>query len=203
MVSKKEIPCEKLEREIIDFLLAMATHPGGACTKPGCNLKHGSACVLGTCHDNVPRTTPVDFFCDGSLTLWIAAEPGGKIANIMRNPNVSVSVYEKVNHDIEQKSMQLWGTAQLINLKNNPREFTKRLQSFGLADALEGILVDMFNRGVFPEDQRNDISEKVQKKFNLIKITPIKIILLHMRPGTTPEKKYWENGKAFLQIGLV
>ena len=76
---KKEIPAAALEKEIIDFLLAHATHSGGARSGPGCNLKHGRGCVLATCHDNVPRATPVDYFCDGTLAIWINADPGGKV----------------------------------------------------------------------------------------------------------------------------
>jgi hypothetical protein len=111
MSNKKEIFVEALEKEIIEFLIERATKSGGKHTSPGCNLKHGLACVLATSHENVPRTTPVDFFCDGSLNVWISGEPGGKIANIMRNPIGAVGFYEPVNHAIEQKSMQLWGRA--------------------------------------------------------------------------------------------
>jgi len=103
MSAKKEISLDETEREIIEFLSVRATHSGGEHTEPGCNLKHGRACVLGTCHDNIPRTTPVDFFNDGSLAIWICGEPGGKIANIMRNPNVGVGIFEPADHSVEQK----------------------------------------------------------------------------------------------------
>ncbi len=109
--------------------MARATHSGGAHSSPGCNLRHGKACVLATCHDNIPRATPVDFFCDGTLAIWISAEPGGKIANIMRNQQVAAGIYDPVDHSIEQKSMQIWGTAELMNLKNNPGLFMAKMRS--------------------------------------------------------------------------
>ena len=98
MGEKKEIPAKELEKEILEFLEERATKSGGKHSRPGCNLQHGLACVLATCHDNIPRATPVDYFCDGSLAVWVNAEPGGKIANIMRNPKVSLGIYEPVNH---------------------------------------------------------------------------------------------------------
>ncbi len=117
MSGKTEISAEELEKEIIEFLTERATTSGGENTGMGCNLKHGRACVLATSHENVPRATPVDFFCDGTLGIWINGEPGGKIANIMRNSSVAVGIYDPVDHTIEQKSMQLWGKAELINKK--------------------------------------------------------------------------------------
>ena len=122
MGEKSEMQVEDLEKEIVEFLDRMANKPGGKRTKPGCNMIHGQACALGTCVDNKPRVTPIDLYNDG-LTVWIAGEPGGKIANIMRNPQVSVGVYEPVDHSREQKSLQIFGTAELINMKNNPEEF--------------------------------------------------------------------------------
>ncbi len=200
---KKEIPAAELEKEIIDFLMAQATHGGGAHTKPGCNLRHGKACVLATCHDNEPRATPVDFFCDSTLALWINAEPGGKIANIMRNPLVAAGIYDPVDHSIEQKSMQLWGKAELINLKNNPDVFMAKMHEFGLDEAMAGIIEEMAQKGSVPAGAMNETIEKIQKMINLIKITPVKITLLHMKPGGLPIKKTWENGRAFEQIGMV
>lgn len=74
---------------------------------------------MGTGVDDVPRVTPVDFFSEG-LTVWIAGDPGGKIANIMRNPKVSVGIYEPVDHSREQESLQIFGMAELINMKKQP-----------------------------------------------------------------------------------
>ncbi|MEI6125761.1 MAG: pyridoxamine 5'-phosphate oxidase family protein [Pseudomonadota bacterium] len=203
MSTKKEISAQELEKEISAFLMDRATHSGGKHNKPGCNLKHGYACVLATCHDNIPRATPVDFFCDGSMTIWINAEPGGKIANIMRNPQVSVGIYERVDHSVEQKSMQLWGAAEIINLKNSPEVFNQKLEAFGLHEAMAGMIEKMIQRGALPEGAQNQTLEQIRKQLNIIKIKPEKILLLHMRPDGPPVKKIWENGKASMMVGGI
>jgi hypothetical protein len=202
-VVKKDIPAAELEQEIIAFLMQRATHDGGRHTRPGCNLRHGKACVLATCHDMIPRATPVDFFCDSTLTVWINAEPGGKIANIMRNPHVAVGIYDPVDHAVEQKSLQLWGTAEIINLKNNPGIFNAKLEEFGLPEAMAGMIEDMVQRGHVLRGAEQETAEKIRKQLNLIKITPVKVILLHLRPGRMPLKKFWENGTALVQEGVV
>jgi len=199
MSDKKEISVDALESEIIEFLSERATKSGGKHTCPGCNLKHGHACVLATSHENVPRATPVDFFCDGTLAIWINGEPGGKIANIMRNQKVAVGIYEQVNHSIEQKSMQLWGKAQLINGKNSADLVNEKWKEFGLDEAAEGMFDKMINNNVIPESARGKTMEMVMKKINLIKIVPEKIALLHMVPDKLPVKKIWENGKATIE----
>ena len=196
MSNKKEISVEDLEKEIIEFLTKRSTKSGGEHTRPGCNLKHGQACVLATSHENIPRATPVDFFCDGTLAIWINGEPGGKIANIMRNQNVAVGVYEPVDHSVEQKSMQLWGKAQLINERNSRDFVNEKWKEFGLDEAVEGMFDKMILNNVIPESAREKTMEMVMKKINLIKIVPEKIALLKMIPNSPPTKKIWEDGKA-------
>jgi len=203
MKTKEEIPIETLESEIIEFLNSMSNTPGGKRTKPGCNILHGKACALGTCADNQPRVTPIDFFNEG-LTVWIAGEPGGKIANIMRNPNVSVGMYEPVDHTREQKSLQLFGTAELINIKNNPDEFNKRFHQFGLDEAMEGLFEEYIERGTLPAVSMEHLLQKIPKMFNWIKITPQKMVLLHVMPGRFPLKKIWSPGSALIErIGAM
>ena len=198
MSEKKEISLEETEQEIIEFISERATHSGGKNTEPGCNLQHGQACVLATCHDNVPRATPVDFFSDGTLNVWICGEPGGKIANIMRNSNVSVGIYEPADHSVAQKSIQLWGTAELINSKNNPDLFERKWVEFGLNEAMEGILEKNLEKGLIPKGPVEQAMTMIRKKINLIKISPTKIILLNMRPDGLPIKKIWEKGKSYI-----
>jgi hypothetical protein len=204
MSQEKEITMtgEELEKEIIEFLDRTATKPGGTRTKVGCNLKHGRACALGTCINNEPRVTPVDFFHEG-MTIWIAGEPGGKIANIMRNPNVALGIYEPVDHSVEQKSLQLWGKAELINHKNNPEEFQKRIEVFGIKEAAGGMMEELAQKGIIPADQGEAVKENIFKKFNFIKITPEKVVLLHMDRHNLPLKKTWENGKATVKIAGI
>ena len=158
---------EELEEEIITFLNEMSNKPGGTRTKPGCNINHGEGCALGTCVDNEPRVTPIDFFNEG-MTVWIAGQPGGKIANIRRNPKVSVGIYVPVDHSIEQKSLQIWGTAELINIKNNPEEFKKRMESFGVKEAASGVIEEFVQMGEIPQDREEKALEMGLKQFNSV-----------------------------------
>ena len=79
----------------------------------------------------------------------------------MRNPNVSIGVYEPVDHSIEQKSLQIWGTAQLINKKNDPEEFGRRMSFFGIDEALRGMIEEFTNSGQLPQGQDEVLYEKL------------------------------------------
>jgi hypothetical protein len=197
MDKEKEIKTtnRELEEEIIELFNEMSTKPDSKKTKHGCNLIHGNACVLGTFADDEPRTTPVDFFNDG-MTIWIAGEPGGKIANIMKNPKVAIGIYVPLDHYSEQKSIQAWGKATLINIKNNPEEFKKRMESFGINGEINFVVEKFIQWGKIPKDQRNIALQKYYSRLNLIKIVLEKVILLNFRPDKPPLKKIWENGKA-------
>lgn len=181
MAKEMEISVKELEKELIEFLDTRSTESGGKSEKPGCNQIHGTASALGTCIDNKPRVTPIDFYADG-LTIWCAGEPGGKIANIMRNPNVSIGIYEPVDHSREQKSLQVWGTASLINKKNDPGKFNKRIAAFGIDEALMGTIEELVQTGQIPQGQEEAYYEKLISLFNLIKVTPEKMVLVHIRP---------------------
>jgi len=196
--TREQISVEKMETEIIEFLDCMSNKPGGVRTRPGCNIVHGKACALGTCVDNNPRVTPIDFFNEG-LIVWISGEPGGKIANIMRNPQVSVGIYEPVDHSREQKSLQIFGFAELINVKNNPDEFNKRLVQFGVDQAIAGLFEEYVESKTISTEQKDVLLIKMPAMFNWIKIIPQKMILLHVIPGKYPLKKIWEPGSAVIQ----
>ena len=195
---KNEMSVKELEKELIDFLDRMSNKPGGKRTKPGCNIIHGKACALGTCVDDMPRVTPIDFFSEG-LIVWIAGEPGGKIANIMRNPNVSVGIYEPVDHSREQKSLQIFGTAELINMKNDAEEFNRRFTQFGIDEAVAGLFEEYVQNGTIPKEQKDVMLKKIPRMFNWIKINPQKMILLHVIPGKYPLKKIWKPGSGTVQ----
>ena len=192
--NEMNMACKELEEEIIEFLNEMSTKPGGKRIKPGCNLIHGKACALGTCVDNEPRVTPVDFFNEG-MTLWIAGEPGGKIANIKRNPKVSIGIYVQVDHNIEQKSLQAWGKAKVITLKNDPEEFKKRIKSFDIDEVISGVIEELAQMGGISEGREEAVLGKSFKRLNFIKIVLEKVIILHLIPDRPILKKTWDNGK--------
>ena len=74
-------------------------------------------CVLSTCRDNVPRSTPILFRTKG-FTLYMAGEPGLKLGNIKQNTRVSVGIFDpkaefsENMHDII--GLQISGHARLI-----------------------------------------------------------------------------------------
>ena len=194
---KQEILASELEKEIIDFLTGWASSSGGKNEGLGCNLKHGRASVLATSYEDVPRATPIDYFSDGTLNVWFNAEPGGKIANIMRNPNVSVGIFEPVDHTIDQKSLQLWGKAQIINEKNNAALFLEKWEVFGVSEAVAGMVNSMIHKKMIPEEAKEKTMKSVQNKINFIKVVPEKIVLREMPLGQGTHRKIWENGKAW------
>ncbi|TLU85671.1 MAG: pyridoxamine 5'-phosphate oxidase family protein [Chlorobium sp.] len=102
--TSKQFSSEELEERILKFLASR------------------QLCVLSTCRDNVPRSTPILFRSQG-FTLFMAGEPGLKLGNIKQNPRVSVGIFDPKAefsddwHDIT--GLQISGTARLIG-KNDP-----------------------------------------------------------------------------------
>ena len=96
-----------IKKNIINFLNATS---GGVDKKPGthgCGLLHRNALVLATSCKDTPRATVLEFFNEG-LFIYIFGEPGGKIANLKRNPKVSAVVYEQpLDHGKFQRSLQI------------------------------------------------------------------------------------------------
>jgi len=184
---------DEVEAEILSFLHEAGSKPGMS-DKPGCPLRHGLACVLATVHNNIPRATPVDFFCEG-LTLWIAGEPGLKIRNIRSNPQVAVGIYHPMDHSKLNRSLQIMGHATLISFAQQPDEFMKRLKQFGIYDGAKKILQEMFQaRGAQPADIDEETVSAV-KRFNLIRIEPDEITFLKINPTAGTEKNVWKRGR--------
>ena len=77
-------------------------------------LEENPICTLATCSNNIPRSTPVRFRSKG-LTIYILAEGGMKIKNLMANPTVSLSLYGEYSGFQSVRGLQLWGKADIIN----------------------------------------------------------------------------------------
>jgi hypothetical protein len=88
---------------------------------------------------------------------------------------------------------------EIINMKNSPDECRRRLASFGIDEALKGMIEENALDGKLPTGQEDALFENFSRKVNLIKITPRKMILLHMAPGQFPVRKTWEPGRAVMQ----
>ena len=183
---------EEIEKEIMSFLDENSTYKGDG-TQPGCGLKHGLACALGTCRNNLPRVTPVDFFNDG-LNIWILGDPGGKIVNIRANPDVAVGIYTRMDHSVENRSIQLWGKASLITLESDKELFMEMVTESGVVDAIKRAL----QVGMLDIASETDFEAKVEKALSretLIRIEPERIFLFISRPDGTREKLIWGESK--------
>jgi len=181
---------EEIENEIIRFLDENGTKKGDG-TQPGCGLRHGLACALGTCKNNIPRVTPIDFYNNG-LTLWMLGDPGGKLGNIRSNPNVSVGIYTRMDHSKENRSIQLWGKASLITYREQKELYMEMINKFGLLDAIKQAM----QVGMLSPARDEDVETTLQKVLNretLIKVEPARIALLIVPPNGKSEKLIWEK----------
>ena len=181
---------EEIEKEILRFLDESSSKKADP-SDPYWGTKPGIACALGTSKDNIPRVTPIDFYNDG-LTLWILGDPGGKLVNIRANPNVAVGIYTRMDHSVENRSIQLWGKASLITLENDKELFMEMVTESGVVDAIKRAL----QVGMLDIASETDFEAKVEKALSretLIKIEPERIFLFISRPDGTREKLIWEK----------
>jgi len=184
---------QEVEKEILEFLDENSTHAGDG-TQSGCGLRHGIACALGTCKDNIPRVTPIDFFNDG-LNLWMMGNVGGKLVNIRSNPNVSVGIYTRMDHAVENRSIQLWGKASLITLEKEKELVMESVTNkFPMLDAIkQGMRAGMID--IASEAEFEAQLEKALESLALIKVEPERIALLITRPDGKMEKLFWRKSE--------
>ena len=91
----KEMPVEQLKPVVEDF------------------LRDSTVCALATGTGDYVRCTPLEYsYHDGQF--WIFTEGGEKFIGLEKNRNVSLAVFEKNPNFGELKSVQVMGTAKLI-----------------------------------------------------------------------------------------
>jgi hypothetical protein len=114
----RQVPPEELETRILAILASRRV------------------CVLSTCRNDVPRSTPILFRSKG-FTLYMAGEPGLKLGNITLNPNVSVGIFDpkaEFSEDIQDiTGLQISGHGRLLR-----KEDPGFLEAFGLFGSPEG-----------------------------------------------------------------
>jgi hypothetical protein len=183
----------QVKKDIIHFLYATS---GSVDKKPGrysCGIKHRNALVLATSFKDTPRATVLEFFNEG-LTIYIFGEPGGKIANLRRNTKVSAVVYEQpLDHGKFQRSVQIFGTAALINVRNNPKLFNAKLKKWNLLTAGEKLMTPMLKGKNLSKKQVQETVKKFLGALNLIKITPNHIILKEYHTDFSMIKYEWKK----------
>ena len=104
---KKSMPPKVLEERIIEF------------------LKEQNMCVLATCSDGLPRATPIEYHSKG-ITIYFVGEPGTKLENMKKNPNVSIGIFLPYIGWDSAKGAQITGKAKIIP-KKNAAEFEEGL----------------------------------------------------------------------------
>ena len=106
----KTIAPKDLEKRIIQF------------------LKKQNMCVLATYGDNVPRATPVEYRSKG-ITIYFVGEPGIKLENMKKNPNVSIGIFLQYTGWDSAKGAQITGKAKIIS-RENSTEFKAGLEAY-------------------------------------------------------------------------
>jgi nitroimidazol reductase NimA-like FMN-containing flavoprotein (pyridoxamine 5'-phosphate oxidase superfamily) len=83
-------------------------------------IRKHKICTLATCSGNIPRSTPVRYMSRG-MTIYVFAEGGGKMANLRKNPNISLSIYGAYRGFKSVKGLQMWGAAEIFYQKDRER----------------------------------------------------------------------------------
>jgi hypothetical protein len=145
--------------------------------------EHGEeyfTCAIATCIDNEPRNTPIDARNDG-LNMYFSADPGGKLANIRKNPKVCLAVFIPVGklYMKNARGFQMWGTAHIIDREKEPEEFQKAFDIIRLEEIAKVSTGHPFPEAFIP-------------KLNLVKIVPDKISYF-VSMGEKPAKYFWNK----------
>jgi nitroimidazol reductase NimA-like FMN-containing flavoprotein (pyridoxamine 5'-phosphate oxidase superfamily) len=182
---------DALEKEILSFLESTCgtvdLHPG----PQGCGIRHRTSLVLATSYNDQPRATPLEFFHEG-FTIYIFGEPGGKIANLKRNPKVSAAIYEQpLDHSKKQRSLQLWGKAQLITIRNDEKTYREKAALWHIEEVAKKIMSPLL-KGLSPEERAKTI-EKMINALNLIRIDPIRMVLRTYNPDFSSLQYEWKK----------
>lgn len=76
-------------------------------------LQQHNTCALATGHDNLVRATPIEYIYDNQ-TLYIFSEGGQKFANLYRNPQVSLTVFDAYEGLETLAGLQIDGRCRMI-----------------------------------------------------------------------------------------
>lgn len=187
-------PKSRVKHDILNFLDRTCGQPDKHPGKYGCGMIHRNCLVLATSFKDMPRATPLEFFHEG-LTIYIFGEPGGKIANIKRNKQVCAAIYEQpLDHSKYQMSLQLFGTAELINLRNNPRLLKAKAKKWNLYSVLETFIkTQTVENKISPRNNNKTMFDKFLATINLIKITPYHIVVREYHPDIRMPKYEWKK----------
>jgi len=187
----KKKPHEALEKEIFDFLDSTCCLVDPNPSPHSCGLIHRSALVLATSYNDEPRATPLEFFHEG-FTIYIFGEPGGKIANIKRNDRVCAAIYEQpMDHTRIQTSLQLWGKAELLHIRNNRAGYMEKVVQWNMLMVVKK-LVSLVIKNL-DKDEQEKMIDKMLGTLNLIRIEPYRMVLRRYNPDFSMPKYEWKK----------
>lgn len=186
---------EEVEKEILEFLNEHSSKKRDLSKPAGAN--YGIPCALGTCRDNIPRVTLIDFYNVG-LTLWMVGDPGEKLAEMRANPIVSIAIYGGMDRTKGHKSLRLLGKASLVTYAEQEQLYMEMITQFGLLDSFKKLVQsDLIEKIPFFESVRGeDVETRLNKVLNtetMIKVEPEKIILSINKQGDIGERLVWEK----------
>ena len=76
-------------------------------------IRQNNTCALATGTGDYVRCTPIEYsFHDGKF--WMFSEGGKKFVGLEKNPNVCLAIYDKYDGFGNLRSLQVMGTAELI-----------------------------------------------------------------------------------------
>jgi hypothetical protein len=186
---------KEIEKEILEFLNEHSSKRRDLSKPAGAN--YGIPCALGTCKDNIPRVTLIDFYNVG-LTLWMVGDPGEKLAEMRANPIVSIAIYGGTDRTEGHNSLRLLGKASLVTYAEQEQLYMEMITQFGLLDSFKKLVQsDLIEKIPFFESVRGEDAEtrlnKVLNTETMIKVEPEKIILSINKQGDIGERLVWEK----------
>jgi len=178
------------------ILAVLNSTSGLADTRAGayrCGMIHRNALVLATSYKDAPRATALEFFNEG-LTLYILGGPGGKIANIKRNPRVSAFIYEQpMNHRKLQSSLKIFGTAELITARSRPQLFRAKLRKWNLDTVMQSLLTPLARQQKLKAAAAAQFVRTMTEACSFIRIVPDKIVLKEYLPDFSMRSYEWRT----------
>ena len=182
---------EELEKEILEFLDNTCCIPDPSPRPHSCGTIHRTSLVLATSYNDEPRATPLEFFHEG-LTLYVFGEPGGKIANIKRNPRVCAAIYEQpLDHSTLNRSLQVWGDAHLITVRNDKKTYMEKVNKWNMIAVAKTLLRPLL-KDLSPDEQEGQ-AEKLLEAINLIRIEPTRMVLRRYTADFAMPKFEWKK----------
>jgi len=183
----------QIKKEIIEFLNQTCGQIDPKSGKYCCGTIHRNCLVLATSYKDIPRATPLEFFNE-DLNIYIFGEGGGKIANIKRNTNVSAAIYQQpMKHNVIQKSLQILGKAEIINMKNNPRVYKAKARKWNMYVVAGNLGRPLLQNKRLSDKDKKSVVEKILHSLSLIKIIPEHIIMREYHTDFSAPKYEWKK----------